>query len=240
MVLAADLTAREAEIVRVLRILAEHRDKFVVVGGYAVNALTSHRFSVDCDMVLAQYNLPIIERILGIEAYSKRKTPRQVKSIRRVRTEEFSKLIGGRSVSLDLFINRLVCRQTAGGWTYQLIKRNSFESDVVGLTGSARAFVPRRELLIAMKVHAGRGPDLRDIVMLSERADWNLVSEFADTGIKEKAVGQIANAIRMIKMSQFSSSLRAEFALRADVTPLIQKSTEGLSAVRKLLSSRGH
>jgi len=50
----ADLTAREAEIIRLLKILSSQAGKFVVVGGYAVNALASHRFSVDCDLVIAE------------------------------------------------------------------------------------------------------------------------------------------------------------------------------------------
>ncbi|MBI2185236.1 MAG: hypothetical protein HYU39_09810 [Thaumarchaeota archaeon] len=51
---AAHLTAREAEIIRILKAPGPHAGKFVVVGGYAVNALTSHRFSVDCDIVVSE------------------------------------------------------------------------------------------------------------------------------------------------------------------------------------------
>ena len=46
-----DLTAREAEIIRILRELGQLRDRFVVIGGYAVSAHGPHRFSVDCDLV---------------------------------------------------------------------------------------------------------------------------------------------------------------------------------------------
>ncbi|MGQ9719546.1 MAG: hypothetical protein ACUVWK_06910 [Nitrososphaerales archaeon] len=42
-----DLTAREAEIIRVLNILSSQTGRFIVVGGYAVNALASYSFSVD-------------------------------------------------------------------------------------------------------------------------------------------------------------------------------------------------
>lgn len=50
----ANLTAREAEIIRVTKIFHPHTDKFIVIGGYAVNALALHRFSVDCDLVIAK------------------------------------------------------------------------------------------------------------------------------------------------------------------------------------------
>jgi len=236
MSLATDLTAREAEVIRVMKLLAVHKDKFVVIGGYAVNAITSHRFSVDCDLVVARKNLGVLERILTRQAYI-RQRPRKLEHIHGVRTEKFTKLVGNRGVSVDLFIDQIVCRQTEGNWTYEQIKRNSFESDVVGLTGSARAFVPKRELLIAMKAHTGRDADLRDMVMLSEQANWKLVSEFAETGVKEKVIRQIAKAVETINTNQFTSALKAEFALSVDVTPLIKKSVEGLNIVRQLLSS---
>ncbi len=233
MSLATDLTAREAEVISVIKLLSAHKDKFVVIGGYAVNAITSHRFSVDCDLVVARKNVGILRKILAEETYSRQGKHAQ----HAVRIEKFTKLVGGRIVSVDMFIDRVVCRQTAGKWTYDLIKRNSFESDVVGLTDSARAFVPKRELLIAMKVHAGRGADLRDIVMMNERTNWKLVSEFADTGVKQKVIGQIANAMKAINTNQFCSALKAEFSLSLDVTPLIKKSVEGLNIVKHLLSS---
>lgn len=233
MSLATDLTAREAEVIRVIKLLSAHKDKFVVIGGYAVNAITSHRFSVDCDLAVARKNVRTIERILTEQAYRKHRKQAE----HAVMTEKFTKLVGGRRVSVDMFIDRVVCRQTAGKWVYDLIKRNSFESDVIGLTDSARAFVPIRELLIAMKLHTGRGADLRDIVMMSERTNWKLVSEFADTGVEKKVTGQIANAIKTINRTQFSSALKAEFSLSLDATPLIKKSVQGLNIVKHLLPS---
>ncbi len=68
---AADLTAREAEIICILRALGPHVGKFVVVGGYAVNALTSHRFSVDCDMVVAEKDVKLFDDLLKKEGYTK-------------------------------------------------------------------------------------------------------------------------------------------------------------------------
>jgi len=224
MSLATDLTAREAEVIRILKLLSPHKDKFVVIGGYAVNSIASHRFSVDCDLILTRKKTAIIGRILKKEGY---RVQRKHTSV-----EQFTKLVGGREVFVDLFLNKLICRQTGGCWAYDFIRRNSSESTVIGLTGTVTAFVPKRELLIAMKVHAGRGADLRDIVMMSEHADWKLVSKFANTGTKQKVIHQISNAMKTISKSQFSSSLKAEFSLTADVTPLIKRSVEGLSVMK--------
>jgi len=232
MSLATDLTAREAELIRIIKLLAARKDRFVVIGGYAVNAITSYRFSVDCDLVVARKNIAAVQKILGKEGYRGQKRQAEHATV-----EKFTKPIGGRRVSVDLFIDQVICRQTGGKWTYDFIRRNSFESDVVGLTDSARAFVPRKELLIAMKVHTARGADLRDIVMMSESADWKLVLRFADTGVRRRVILQVASAVESISTNQFSSALRAEFSLSADVTPLIKKCVQGLNIVKRLLSA---
>ncbi len=230
-----DLTARETEIIRVLKLLCSQAGKFIVVGGYAVNALTSHRFSVDCDLVIAEKDLMLLDSILRREGY--RKTRRkEFQGIYGGKVQEYVKLIGGRRVSADLFVNGMVCRQTGGAWSYELIKQNSFESIVIGLTDSTASLVPKRELLIAMKMHSGRDADLRDIIMLSEGADWEAVAKFAACGVKEKVIKQIESAIETLSKKEFPSALRAEFGLRSDATPLIKRAKEGLNIVKNLLS----
>ncbi|NWG09388.1 MAG: hypothetical protein HXX80_03610, partial [Nitrososphaerales archaeon] len=149
----ADLTAREAEIIRVLKILSSQTGKFIVVGGYAVNALASHRFSVDCDFVISEKDLSLFENILRQEGYKRRKTRKQFERVYGGKTREYIKLIEGRRVSVDLFVNDMVCRQTSGAWSYELIRQNSLESNIIGLTDSAVSLVPKRELLVAMKIH---------------------------------------------------------------------------------------
>src|SRR3989441_10955771 len=66
------LTSRETEIIRTLRVLGEARDGFVVVGGYAVNALGHHRFSIDCDLATSRDNVPVIDATLLREGYELR------------------------------------------------------------------------------------------------------------------------------------------------------------------------
>lgn len=232
---AADLTAREAEIIRVLKFLSSQIGKFmVVVGGYAVNALTMHRFSVDCDLVIAEKDLMLFERILSQEGYEKKRR-REFQGVYGGKVNEYTKLIQGRRVSVDLFLNGMICRQTGGAWSYELIKENSVESNVVGLTDSTVSLVPKKELLMAMKLHSGRDADLRDIIMLSEGADWETVAKFAARGVKKKTIKQIEFAVETISSNKFPSALRAEFSLRSDVTPLIKKAKDGLNKVKNLL-----
>lgn len=232
---AVDLTAREAEVIRILRTLRSRTPKFVVIGGYAVNALTSHRFSVDCDLVVSEKRLKSLEDVLTADGYTE-SAKRQLKGIHGARTLQYVKLIGGRSVSVDVYVNSVVCRQTRGMWSYELISQNSSASNVIGVTDFVLCLVPRRELLIAMKLHSGRATDLRDVVMLSEDCDWRAVAKFASTGIRKNLIAQLNLAMKKVSSKEFQSSLRAEFALRSDITRLIRDAMEHLNVVRDVIS----
>lgn len=231
----SNLTTRETEVIRILRVLRSHSDKLVVIGGYAVSALGSHRFSVDCDMVISERQLKPFEKILAEEGYSNAKASGVIKGVHGAKTTRYVKLVGGGRVSVDLYANSVVCRDTGGEWSYQLILRNSLETNVVGIIDSVVARVPKRELLIAMKLHAARDTDLRDVVMLSEAADWNAIAHFATTGSKSKSIEQLGSAMRRIGSKEFSPALKAEFGLRTDVSRLIRETLEHLETITKLL-----
>jgi hypothetical protein len=60
---------REQEIFNTLKQLG--KCDFVVIGGYAVNAYTLPRFSVDCDIVIREQEIKKIEQTLLTNAYLK-------------------------------------------------------------------------------------------------------------------------------------------------------------------------
>lgn len=231
----ADLTAREAEVIRILRVLSSQSNRFVVIGGHAVSALGSHRLSVDADIVLPEKQLNSFEKILGKEGYKKVKLSDRLKGTHGAKTVRYVKLIGGRRVSVDLYVNAVICRDTLGEWSHELLLQNSVEANVVGVTDSTLSRVPKRELLIAMKLHPARDTDLRDVVMLGEEADWAAVADFASTGTRSKVIAQLESAITRIESREFPSALRAEFGLRTNVTSLIRGTVEHLSTVRNML-----
>ncbi|MGA2874145.1 MAG: hypothetical protein ABSE82_01290 [Nitrososphaerales archaeon] len=234
--MAVDLTARETEVIRILDVLHSSFNKFVVIGGYAVSALGTHRFSVDCDVVISEKDLPGLEKILEREGY--RKTKVSNVGTHGSKTAKYSKLIGGRRVSVDIGINSIVCRNTEGEWSYELLSKNSTEMNIVGVTGSTTALVPRKELLIAMKLHPARDTDLRDVVILRDDVDWRAVAEFTDTGITRKVVAQLDSAIERIASKMFPSALKAEFGLRVDVTSAIEETIKELKMVREILTDK--
>ncbi|HKZ62080.1 MAG TPA: hypothetical protein VJZ68_06680 [Nitrososphaera sp.] len=231
MPLAADLTAREAEIIRIMKVLGAKSSNFVLIGGYAINALTSHRFSVDCDIITDSKGTKEIGRLLDQEGY--KVLSRVMKQpIYGVKVKKYVKLVGAGKVSVEVFPKEVSCRQTDGTWSFELVMQNSAKLRVVGLTDSTEARVPIKELLIAMKIHAGRDTDLRDVAMLSERADWKAVKEFASCGDVSRVKKQIGFAVETIGKPEFASALKAEFGLRQDVSQLIRRTLDGLAKVQ--------
>ena len=228
------LTSRETEIIRILRVLSEATDGFVVIGGYAVNAFGQHRFSVGCDLATTRDNVPVIDAILLGEGYELRRN--EVRPPIGVTIREYRKSVGGETASLELLVDSVVSTTTRGTWTYGFIQDNSVEAIIVGATDSTPSKVAQRNLLVAMKLHTGRTEDLGDVVMLSERVDWKAVARCAGCGSKEQLVEQIESAIREMSSTKFASDLKSIFAVRSDPAFMIKRAVLGLVTLRTLIA----
>ena len=230
---STNLTVPETEIIRILRVLSEEADGFVLIGGCAVNAFGHRRFSVDCDLATNRDNTPVLDTALlreGYELWRGGSRPPLGVAVR-----VYRKLIAGQPVSVDLLVNTVVSQKTRGTWTYKFIHENSAEAIVVGATDSTPARVANRNLLIAMNLHSGRTQNLADLVVLSEKADWKTVARYAASGSKEQLIAQIDSAIKEVSSSKFVSDLRASFAMRTDPTSLVKGTSLGLQTLRTLV-----
>jgi hypothetical protein len=228
------LTSRETEIMRILRVLSEATDGFVVIGGYAVNALGQHRFSVDCELATNRDNVPVLDATLLGEGYVLGRN--EVRPPIGVTIREYRKSVGGEPVSVELFVDTVVCTATRGIWSYGFIQANSVEAIVVGATDSTPSRVAERNLLTAMKLHSGRTEDLGDVVMLSEKVEWKVVARCVACGSKEELIEQLDSSIREISSAKFASDLKSIFATRSDSTFLIKRAVLGLSTLRTLVA----
>ena len=224
------LTARETEIIRILRVLNEAIDGFVVIGGYAVNAHGQHRFSVDCELATNRDNVPVIDATLLGEGYELRRS--EVRPPIGVTIREYVKSVGGETASVELLVDTVVNTITRGIWTYKFIRENSVEAIVAGATGSTPSRVAQKNLLVAMKLHAGGALDFEDVVMLSERVDWKTVARCAACGSKEQLLEDIEAAIQEISSVKLASDLKSIFAIRSDPTPLTKRANLGLQSLR--------
>ncbi len=208
--------------------------EFVLIGGYAVSALSSHRFSVDSDVVIARKTSNQFRSLLKTEGYIRRRSAKvgkeYVGSI-----EMYVKTVKAGKISVDLFLSSITARETGASWSYEHIRKNSVEAVVTGIRNSANVTVPTKELLIAMKIHSGRDADIRDIVMLCENADWNSVAKHAARGDIKILLNQVTKILDKIESEEFLSSLRATFELRQNIKPLISACKRGLSNLKEVV-----
>ncbi len=141
--------------------------KFVLIGGYAVNAYVPPRFSVDCDLVVLG-DLKEITSILANENYKLvEKGPKAAEYMRYLREEE--------KVSFDLMIGTVFDRLTGILFDKELFEKHSSKRVIVGKANPVRVetVVANPELLFAMKFVTARKQDIRDLFMLSGAPlDW--------------------------------------------------------------------
>lgn len=228
------LESRETEIIRTLSSLPKG---FIVIGGYAVSALSVHRFSVDCDLVISRKDAKEFEQRIMEEGYKKTRAAAGFDKAYQSEVEIYVKDVNGAGVSIDLFVNGMTSRGTKGSWSYEYISDNSTDATVSGARNSTDIAVPTKELLIAMKIHSGRDVDMRDIVMLSEGTNWDAVLKHAKRGEKRVPVGQLTDIIAKMDSEQFAQSLQATFGLRRSMGSLISECRKNLSQLRAEIES---
>jgi hypothetical protein len=227
------LQDREEEIIRLLDFMPKG---FILIGGYAVSALSSHRFSVDCDVVIARKTSKRFRDMLKAEGYIRRRSAKVDKEYGGA-VEMYVKTIKVGRITVDLFLNSITGRETGASWSYEHIRRNSIEAVLAGMRNSANVTVPTKELLIAMKIHSGRDADIRDIVMLCENADWNSVTRHIARGDIKILLNQLTKILSKIESEEFLSSLRATFELRQNIKPLISTCKRELSNLKETVKS---
>ncbi len=101
----------------------------------------------------------------------------------------------------------------------------------MGVSDSVLSNVASKELLIAMKLHSGRDPDLRDVTMISDSADWDAVAALSNRGTKQKVIDQLGKAIIRIKRPEFEQNLGAHFGSRKMEGKQISTALENISRV---------
>jgi hypothetical protein len=225
--------AREAEVLRILGLLRGRIEWFTLIGGYAVDAYSAlPRYSVDCDLVVASKDRASILPWLSQEGYQKEDEYQN--ELEGVETQKLIKRINGGVVSVDLMIGGLRCRQTEAVWKEEEVRQTSTELRVAGVNGSVLSRVASKELLIALKLHSGRDPDMRDVVMLADRAEWSQVGELSIRGVKSKVISQLEEDICIISDAEFEQRLKAYFGLK---TGGQRRISGALNEVRHLLEA---
>ena len=170
------LQIRERELFETLKKIRKY--KFVVIGGYAVNAYTLPRFSVDCDIVIENDSeLNVLEKELRNAKYVKEPT----NFINLPYHEEFRRyekeIVKNFRVSVDIMIKYVSDRKTHALFTAEWIFRNSALRLLKGktITQELKLRIINPDALIVTKLVSCRSTDIRDIFMLitqAKDADW--------------------------------------------------------------------
>jgi len=224
---------RETDILKALKTLVETKLDFVVVGGFAVSGLTRHRFSVDCDVVVARRELEKLERIFEREGFTKHVERAGFDEVYGGEFTSYKKEVEELPVTFDLLVGSLVCRATDAAWSFDYIKKHSIQANIAGIETSVTCRVPEKELLIALKIHSARKADIRDVVMLRERTDFERVLKHLRKGREEALRDQIIRVIQALKDPRLVDSLKGVFTLSIDVTKQIKSTRKEMENILK-------
>ena len=224
---------RGTDILKALKTLVETKLDFVVVGGFAVSGLTRHRFSVDCDIVVARRELEKLERVLEREGFTKHVERAGFDEVYGGEFTSYKKEVEELPVTFDLLVGSLVCRATDAAWSFDYIKKHSIQANIAGIETSVTCRVPEKELLIALKIHSARKADIRDVIMLRERADFEKVLKHLRKGREEALRDQIIRVIQALKDPRLVDSLKGVFTLSIDVTKQIESTRKEMENILK-------
>ena len=197
---------REEEIFQTLKAFSDC--DFVIIGGYAVNAYTLPRFSVDCDIVVKDGNeLEKIGNALLNRGYRKEELDVDLQySGNFLRYEKV--LDNSFAVSIDILINNVADRMTGvrfeAGWIFENSKTRVLKGKTI--TEELKMQIINVDALLVMKIISCRATDIRDVFMMLPNArdkEW-VKSEVAQ---KYSLNDRIARIIEKVSSKQFKDGL---------------------------------
>ncbi|HLC54773.1 MAG TPA: nucleotidyl transferase AbiEii/AbiGii toxin family protein [Candidatus Nanoarchaeia archaeon] len=210
------LQFREKEIFNTLKMIK--KSDFVVIGGYAVNAYTLPRFSVDCDIVIRDRKElgKIGEALVELEYVREKNYSEEVPY--EGNFERYEKELGKNfRVSMDILIGEVIDRQTRVTFSADWVFNNSDVRNLQGKTISEQLGIRivNADALFAMKMVSCRQTDIRDIFLLInfvKDKKWvkNEISERCD--LKDR----LSKALSKINSKQFKDELQGVFGMVDD------------------------
>ncbi len=220
---------RENEIFDILQEFINENLKFILIGGYAVSAF-QHRFSIDSDLVIDEENNEKFRKIL-LKNKFRQQIKKQLHSIYKGRFESYIKKTE-LPITIDLLVNSVECRQTDAAWSYEYLLKNSTEKEIKGAERKIKALIPKKELLIALKIHSSRLTDIRDLVALCSDIGINDVLTHAIRGHHDKLKKSISAVEKSINDKNFIDSFKGVFSIKAVPESNIKKLREILAEMR--------
>lgn len=207
------LQIREKEIFETLKKIK--KSHFVVIGGYAINAYTLPRFSVDCDIVIKdRKELKKIEDALLELGYRKEKNYSEEVPYDG-RFERFEKEIEKNfKVSIDILIGEVFDRDTKAKFSADWVFDNSSLRNLQGKTISEqlKLKIVNADALFTMKLISCRQTDIRDIFLLVNSVkDKKWVKE--EVSERYDLSNRLTKTLSKINSKQFKDELQGVFGM---------------------------
>lgn len=203
-----EFISRENKIFDVLKEFVNAGLNFAIVGGYAVSAY-KHRFSIDADIIIEKNHKDKFDEILKKKGFKKS----VVKCLDHIYAPEFIRyeIKDELPVNIDLFIGGIGSRTTNASFSIEQIFKYSERKKIVGIEKEVIVLVPKREIIIVLKLHSGRLTDFRDIVALSKNLDFNLINDMIWRGKTQIVKRNIKKLLSLINKKEFIDSFKGVF-----------------------------
>ena len=199
---------RENTIFQIIQAFVDAGLDFIVVGGYAVSAY-KHRCSTDVDMVITEDSKELFEEILRKNGFVKTimKELDHLYAPQFIRYEYKKKL----PVSVDLLIGGLGSRTTEASFSFEQLKERSEKKKIIGTEKEVTVQIPKREVLIVLKLHSGRLTDFRDIAALAKNMDLDMIEGMLWRGKTDLVRENIEKLIALLDKREFMDSFKGVF-----------------------------
>src|SRR3989344_8438814 len=114
-------------------------------------------------------------------------------------------------VGIDLMIDGAGSRDTGASYSFDEILQHSKIRKIIGSEKEVSVYVPNKEILIVLKLHAGRLTDIRDVVALTKDVDLELIKKFIFRGKINFVKKNVEKLLSLIHDKGFMDSFKGVF-----------------------------
>ncbi|UCE38318.1 MAG: hypothetical protein JSW00_03515 [Thermoplasmata archaeon] len=193
--------------------------KFVVIGGFAVSAYEFPRLSVDLDIVIPEEELKFFMNLIKNQDFVFKKEKSDFDDIYGGKYEKYIKE-EKLPVSVDLLINSVMARQTNYSYSFQYLFKHSKAREIRGWHPEAKVTVrvPKKEMLIALKVNSMRMADKRDIIMLCyEKPNADMIIRHLKDCPRDSIMDNLNELLELVGSQDHDNMIKGVFSLSDDV-----------------------
>jgi hypothetical protein len=190
-------------------------EEAILIGGYAVSAYGLSRFSVDLDFVTAEATADRLSAVLAEKGFQVAATWTGDRTLPE-HADRWSRGPRGRAISVDLLIDGVADRRSGASFSFAELRPRASRRLVRGVdpAKTATPLVADREVLIALKLAAGRKVDLRDVAILSRGiADHGVVAGLLQRLPKALVQERIRSLSESLETLHFRDALKGSFVL---------------------------